>query len=204
MAQLTGASGKALLSGRALLVLALWAAVTGWAVWGARRAGLAWDGSGHGLADAIALLAETRPDAEVTVVGASAVERLLVPLARHTGRLQVRRVDPLALAARPPEGPVVPVPGDVQVQAGESWLLLHDPDFPTVLAALAETSVPDAPEGLGPPPLAGFEAPSVGEQRPAAPVGGRARAMVWAMTGLLLPVTVAVGGVVWYARRRGR
>jgi len=204
VAGLTGASGKALLSGRAALVLALWAAVTGWAAWGLHRTGLAWDGSGHGLGDAMALMAETRPDAEVTLVGTSAVERLLVPLARHTGRLQVRRVDPLALAARPPQGPVVPAPGDVQVQAGDHWLLLHDPDFSAVLAALAETSAPDIPDGLGPPPLAGIEARHVGEQRPPAPAGGRARAMVWAMTGLLLPATVAVGGVVWYARRRGR
>jgi hypothetical protein len=204
VAQLTSASGKALLSGRALLVLALWAGVTGWAAWGMHRAGLAWDGSGHGISDAIALMAETRPDAEVTLIGTSAVERLLVPLARQTGRLQVRRVDPLALAARPPEGPVVPVPGDVQVRSGNSWLLLHDPDFAAVLAALAATSAPDALEGLGPPPLAGVEARHVGERPPAAPVGGRTRAMVWAMTGLLLPASVAVGGVVWYARRRGR
>jgi hypothetical protein len=204
VAHVTGASGKALLSGRALLVLALWAGVTGWAAWGMHRAGLAWDASGHGLSDAINLMAETRPDAEVTLVGPSAVERLLVPLARHTGRLQVRRVDPLALAARPPEGPVVPVPGDVQVQAGDRWLLLHDPDFKAVLAALAATSAPDAPESLGPPPLAGIEAPHLEAHAPPAPVCGRARAMVWAMTGLLLPATVAVGGVVWYARRRGR
>ncbi len=204
MARVSVASGKALLSGRALLVLAAWAAVTGWGAWGLHRMGLAWDGSGHGLSDAIALTAETRPDAEVTLVGTAAVERLLVPVARHTGRLRVRRVDPLTLAARPPLGPVVPVPGDVQVRAGASWLLLHDPDLPAVMAALAATSAPDPPEGLGAPPLEGFEASEVGERPPAAPAGGRARAMVWAMTGLLLPATVAVGGVVWYARRRGR
>jgi hypothetical protein len=204
VARVTSASGKALLSGRALLVLALWTFVAGWAAWGVHRADFAWDGSGHGLSDAIGLMAETRPDAEVTLVGTSAVERLLVPLARHTGRLQVRRVDPLALAARPPRGPVTPAPGDVQVRAGENWMLLHDPDFAVVLAALAATSAPDVPEGLGPPPLAGIEARHVGERPPPAPAGGRARAMVWAMTGLLLPATVGVGGVVWYARRRGR
>lgn len=197
-------SGKALLSGRALLVLALWAAATGWGAWVAHRAGLAWDGSEQGLSEAIALLAETRADAEVTLVGPSSLERLLVPLGRHTGRIALRRVDPVLLAARPPEGGVIPAPGDVQVRAGDAWLLLHAPDFPTLLAALAAVSAPDAPRDIGAAPLAGIAAQELGERPRRAPAGGREGALVWAMTGLLLPGGLALGGVVWHARRRGR
>lgn len=204
MAGLTGTSGKALLSGRALVVLALWAGLTGWGAWAAHRAGLAWDGSGHGLTEAIALLAETRPDAEVTLVGDSALERLLVPLGRHTGRLKVSRVDPVDLAARPPDGGITPVPGDVQVRAGDAWLLLHEPDLPTVLEALAATSAPDPLLTFGAPPLDGVAVRHVAMRRPVTAPGGRAGAVTWAMTGLLLPVAVAMGGAAWFVRRRGR
>jgi len=200
---MSGATGKALLSGRAALLVAACAALTGWGVYAAHRAGLVWDGSGRGLENATALVAELRPDAAVTVVAPSPLESLLLPLSRRTGRLRVDVVDMARLAALPP-GPYRELAaGDVQVRAGESWLVLHRPDLPEVLSALAVLSSPDvAPAGEAPLDAALDTAAARPEAVPAD--GGRARALVWAVTGLLMPMGVAVGGLWWRVRRRGR
>jgi hypothetical protein len=200
---MSGARGKALLSGRAALLVAACAGLTGWGVYAAHSAGLAWDASGHGLEEATALVAELRPDAAVTVVTPSPLEPLLLPLSRRTGRLRVDRVAAARLTELPPGPARDLVAGDIQVRAGTGWLVLHQPDLPQVLSALAVLSGPDTDDaGAGPldaaPALAGDGAP--GEHA----AGGRARALVWAVTGLLMPVGVAMGGLWWRVRRRGR
>jgi len=199
---MSGAAGKALLSGRAALLVAACAALTGWGGYAAHRAGLAWDASGRGLEDATALVAELRPDAAVTVVAPSPLEPLLLPLSRRTGRLRVDVVDMARLAALPP-GPYRELAaGDVQVRAGEGWLVLHHPDLPQVLTALAVLSGPDVPPAGEAPLDPALDTTAADATVPAG--SGRARALVWAVTGLLMPVGVAVSGLWWRVRRRGR
>jgi hypothetical protein len=203
VARVSGAAGKAFLSGRAAVLVVLCAVLAGWGVFAAHKAGLVWDASGHGLEDATALVAELRPDAAVTLVLPSPLERLLLPLSRRTGRLKVETVD----AARLGELPVGPyrdlVAGDVQVKAGGSWLVLHAPDLPEVLTSLAALSAPDVVEG-GEAPLDAAVDPASAHPEQAPAAGGRARALVWALTGLMMPTGVAVGGLWWRVRRRGR
>jgi hypothetical protein len=204
MAGLTGTAGKTFLSGRALLVMAGWVALAGWAVFAAHASRLAWDGSGYNLVEATALVAELKPDAEVVLVEPSPLTRLLVPLGRHTGRLAVSTVDAARLAALPP-GPLSQLrAGDVQVRSGDAWVMLREPDLGTVLAALAASSGPDV-RPAGPAPLdvvPGGALPGPG--RPAGTAEARARALLWALTGLLVPAGVAAAGLSWRVRRRGR
>lgn len=203
MAGVSGAAGKALLSGRAALVVAVCAVLTGWGVFAAHRAGLVWDASGHDLEDATALVAELRPDAAVTLVLPSPLERLLLPLSRRTGRLRVETVEATRLGELPP-GPYRDlVAGDVQAKAGGGWVVLHAPDLTEVLTALAALSGPDAADaGAGPLDAAVDPAAAHPEQAPAA--AGRAKAVAWAFTGLLMPAGVVATGLWWRVRRRGR
>lgn len=200
---MSGAVGKALLSGRAALLVAVCAALTGWGVFAAHRAGLVWDASGHGLEDSTALVAELRPDADVTLVAPSPLERLLLALSRRTGRLRVETVEAARLGELPP-GPYRDLAaGDVQVRVGGAWLVLHTPDLPEVLTALAVLSGPDVAEG-GDAPLDAAARADAALPAAVPADGGRARALVWAVTGLLMPAGVVVSGLWWRVRRRGR
>jgi hypothetical protein len=207
VARLKGPAAKTFLSGRAVLAVVLCAGLAGWGVFALQRTRLAWDGSGRHLGDATALVAELRPDARVTVVGPSPLERLLVPLARHTGRLRVTVVDAAHLAALPPGPAHALAAGDVQVEAGPAWLVLHQPDLATVMAALAATSAPEVQAPGAPPLRPGLDVPAALHAGPGGDGGGgpaRARAVAWVFTGLLMPAVVATGGLWWRVRRRGR
>lgn len=204
MAGLSGTAGRTFLSGRALVAMAAWVALAGWAVYAADASRLAWDATGQNLAGATALVAELKPDAAVVLVEPSPLTRLLVPLGRHTGRLSVSTVDAARLASLPPGPHGRMRAGDVQVRSGDAWLVLRAPDLGTVLAALAASSGPDVRSGGAAPLDAVPGGPLPGSGPPAGAAEVRARALLWAVTGLLVPAAVAAGGLSWRVRRRGR
>ncbi|MFQ5508277.1 MAG: hypothetical protein ACE5FN_02960 [Leptospirillia bacterium] len=183
---------KVLFSSRALLTVTLCAAVMGYAAYAVNRSGLAWDGSGVGLGEARAVAAELAPGSRVILVTPSPLERLLIPLSRDEPRLD------LVITAPDPLGKLRA--GDVQVQSGDAWLVLHKPDLTALLAAVAAVSSPDAPAAVRAAPMA-LPSPEI---LAGADMDSRQTAMRWVATGLLLPLLLAVGGVGWRVRRRGR
>ena len=202
MAGLNAGVRKMLFSGQALVVVALWCAGIGWAVYQAGASGTAWDGTGMGLKEARALVAELAPGTRVTVVGDVKLTRYLLPLARHGDRLSLEQLDPERLRDLPPGPHRNLVPGDVQVASGNSWVILQRPDFPTLLSALALVSSPQGPQPEKPAPAPpGLK--SAGRTPLAGITGPRQQAALWAVAGLALPLAVGFTGFLWAARRRG-
>jgi len=178
---------------RALLVVAVASALLGWGALLAVQSGLVWDASGLDLTEARALVAELAPDSRVTVFGQSPLAPILAPLARGSERLSLSHVGihQLPLVAN---RVVSPKSGDIQVSAGDHWLLLTRPDLVSVLGALALVASPYAPEPLAAAPDNGLA------NRPVA--DARGNPVTWVGTGVALPLVLCLAGL-WWRRRRG-
>jgi hypothetical protein len=187
---------KILFSGRALLIVSLCAGLLGWAVLTTVRSGLVWDASGLQLREARSLVAELAPGTRITFFGSSPLIPMLEPLSRGTDRLILSQVDAALLPPLTPHQAVPLQAGDVQIVAGDNWLLLHRPEFDTVLWALGMVSSPYAPTALSAPPGNAVAPPSI-------PLGEAGRALAWAMSGLALPAAVCLPALWWRRRRSG-
>lgn len=204
MAELTGTARKAVFSSQALLIVAAWVLVLSWGVLALSRQGAAWDGSGRGLGEARALVAELTMDTRVTLVTPTKLERVLIPLARQTGGFTITMVDGSRLAEQWDESEMPLRIGDVQVQAGASWLVLDDPDFSTVLSAMALVSSPEGPLPTRPAPSSWIDPDPDGFRMPDNGTNPGVQALIWALTGMLIPVAVGTGGLALRVSRRGR
>lgn len=204
MAELTGTARKAVFSSQALLIVVAWTLALSWGVHVLSQRGAAWDGSGRGLGEARALVAELAADTRVTLVTPTPLERLLVPLARQTGGLTVTLVDGPRLAEQWDEADMPLGIGDVQVQSGDSWLVLDDPDFHTVLSAMALVSSPEGPVPAQAAPSTWIDPDPDGILMPAGAPNPGVQALIWALTGMLVPVAVGTGSLALRVNRRGR
>jgi len=192
-----------MLTAQAVAMVVVWMALVSWGSHLASRHGLVWDGSGMGLGDARALMAELPADTHVVVVGDAPVERILTPLGRETSRMTVTVLDAGILTTHPQARMAGLRAGDVQVSWSDSWLVLRDADLRTVLWALALVTSPYRPQTgqVSPASYLPLDVAPV-ETRSAAVV--RAEAVVWAVSGLLLPVALCGLGLTLRLWRRGR
>ncbi|MDH4228909.1 MAG: hypothetical protein OEW11_04070 [Nitrospirota bacterium] len=203
MAELTPGGRKWWFTGQAVALVLVWLVL---ALWGSRIAGhygLVWDGSGMGLGEARALVAELPERTRVVVIGIAPVERVLVPLARESARLTITHMDAGLLAGFPEAREAGLRPGDIQVSWGESWMLLHEPDLRTVMNSLSLVTSPKRPMPGVPAPASYLPLTEEPVQTRSLSVA-RAEAVVWAVSGLLLPVALAGLGFTLRVWRRGR